>query len=56
MFSVESNTAEAGLQELWAVYQRLDEKERALLLEIARVFGGSGRGGSNTEQKSAQPK
>jgi hypothetical protein len=30
------------MQEVWAIYQRLGEKERALLLEVARVFAGTG--------------
>ncbi|MFN8440696.1 MAG: hypothetical protein U0175_08010 [Caldilineaceae bacterium] len=38
MFNAESSAVETGMQELWAVYQRLGEKERALLLEVARAF------------------
>lgn len=42
MFNTESDAVETGMQALWAVYQRLGEKERALLLEVARTFDGSG--------------
>lgn len=42
MFSPESSAVEAGMQALWAAYQKLGEKERALLLEVAKVFAGSG--------------
>jgi hypothetical protein len=38
MFNAESSAVEPGMQEVWAVYQRLGNKERALLLEVARVF------------------
>jgi transcriptional regulator with XRE-family HTH domain len=41
MFNTESNAVETGMQEVCAVYQRLADKERALLLEIARAFAGS---------------
>jgi hypothetical protein len=41
MFNTESNAVEPGMQEIWAIYQRLGDKERALLLEIARAFAGS---------------
>jgi len=27
---------------LWAAYQQLGEKERALLVEVAKAFAGSG--------------
>lgn len=40
MFNAESSAVETGMQELWAVYQRLGEKERALLLEVAKTFEG----------------
>ncbi|MEZ4861228.1 MAG: hypothetical protein R3C14_07975 [Caldilineaceae bacterium] len=42
MFNTESNAVEPGMQEVWATYQRLGEKERALLLEVARAFVGTG--------------
>ncbi|CAN5384552.1 hypothetical protein BH10CHL1_BH10CHL1_45190 [soil metagenome] len=42
MFNPESSAIEMGMQELWAAYQKLGEKERALLLEVAKVFAGSG--------------
>lgn len=42
MFNAESSAVETGMQELWAVYQRLDDKERALLLDVAKVFAGAG--------------
>ncbi len=38
MFNAESSAVEPGMQEVWAVYQRLGDKERALLLEVARAF------------------
>ncbi|MCE7984608.1 MAG: hypothetical protein DYG89_25830 [Caldilinea sp. CFX5] len=40
MFNAESSAVATGMQEVWAVYQRLGDKERALLLEVARVFEG----------------
>jgi len=42
MFNIESDAVAIGMQEVWALYQRLGEKERALLLEVARKFDGSG--------------
>ena len=42
MFNAASSAVEPGMQEVWAVYQRLGDKERALLLEVARVFAGTG--------------
>ena len=42
MFNPESSAVEPGMQALWAVYQHLGEKERALLLEVARAFVSSG--------------
>lgn len=42
MFNIESDTVETDMQALWAVYQRLGEKERALLLEVAKTFDGAG--------------
>jgi transcriptional regulator with XRE-family HTH domain len=42
MFNTDSNAVGAGMQEVWALYQRLGDKERALLLEVARAFDGSG--------------
>lgn len=42
MFNPELNTVETGLPELGVVYQKLGEKERALLVEIARTFAGLG--------------
>ena len=42
MFNTESSAVETDMQALWAVYQRLGEKERALLLEVARTFDGAG--------------
>jgi hypothetical protein len=42
MFNAASSAVEPGMQEVWAVYQRLGEKERALLLEVARAFAGTG--------------
>lgn len=41
MFNAESSAVETGMQELWAVYQRLGAKERALLVEVAKVFEGN---------------
>ena len=41
MFNTESSAVEPGMQEVWAVYQRLGEKEQALLLEVARTFESS---------------
>jgi len=41
MFNTESTAVGTGVQEVWAVYQRLGDKERALLLEVARAFDGS---------------
>ena len=40
MFNATSSAVEPGMQEVWAVYQRLGDKERALLLEVARAFAG----------------
>lgn len=40
MFNTASGAVDMGMQEVWAVYQRLGEKERALLLEVARAFAG----------------
>lgn len=40
MFNPASSAVEPGMQALWAVYQQLGEKERALLLEVARAFAG----------------
>ncbi|MFN8491876.1 MAG: helix-turn-helix transcriptional regulator [Caldilineaceae bacterium] len=40
MFNPASSAGESGLQALWAVYRQLGEKERALLLEVARAFAG----------------
>ncbi|MFN8491879.1 MAG: hypothetical protein U0350_30035 [Caldilineaceae bacterium] len=40
MFNPASSAVEPGLQALWAVYQQLGEKERALLLGVARAFAG----------------
>lgn len=42
MFNAASSAVAPGIQEVWAVYQRLGDKERALLLEVARVFAGTG--------------
>jgi len=42
MFNAESSAVETGMQEVWAVYQRLGDKERVLLLEVARAFAGTG--------------
>jgi len=42
MFNAESGAVDAGMQELWSVYQRLGDQERALLLEVARAFAGEG--------------
>ena len=42
MFNAESSAVKTGLQALGAVYQRLGEKERALLLEVAKTFDGAG--------------
>lgn len=42
MFNAESSAVEPGMQEVWVVYQRLGEKERVLLLEVARAFAGAG--------------
>lgn len=42
MFNPASSAVEPGLQALWAVYQQLGEKERALLLGVARAFVGIG--------------
>lgn len=39
MFTAESSAVDTGMQEVWAVYQRLGEKERSLLLEVAQAFG-----------------
>jgi hypothetical protein len=33
MFTAESNAVETGMQEIWAIYQRLGDKEKVLLLE-----------------------
>ncbi len=41
MFNPESSAVETGMQELWSVYQRLGEKERSLLLEVAKSFSSS---------------
>ena len=41
MFNTESSAVGTGMQEVWAIYQRLGDKERALLLEVARTFDGS---------------
>jgi transcriptional regulator with XRE-family HTH domain len=41
MFNTESGAVEPGMQEVWAVYQRLGDKEQALLLEVARAFAGT---------------
>ncbi|MCE7984605.1 MAG: XRE family transcriptional regulator [Caldilinea sp. CFX5] len=41
VFNAASSAVETGMQEMWAVYQRLGEKERALLLEVARTFAGA---------------
>lgn len=41
MFNPESSAVETGMQALWAVYQQLGEKERTLLLEVAKAFVGS---------------
>ena len=41
MFNTESRPVEPGMQEVCAVYQRLGAKERALRLEVARVFAAS---------------
>lgn len=35
------SAVETGMQALSAVYQRLGEKERALLLEVAKTFDGA---------------
>lgn len=40
MFNPASSAVEPGMQALWAVYQQLGEKERALLLEVAKAFAG----------------
>jgi transcriptional regulator with XRE-family HTH domain len=42
MFNAESSAVDGGMQELWVVYQKLSEKERSLLVEIARTFAGLG--------------
>jgi|GEM_PF-3487553 len=42
MFSPESSAVGTGMQALWAAYQQLGEKERALLVEVAKAFAGSG--------------
>ncbi len=42
MFNPESSAVGTGMQALWAAYQQLGQKERALLLEVARTFGGAG--------------
>jgi len=42
MFNAASGAVEPRMQEVWAVYQRLGDKERALLLEVARAFAGTG--------------
>jgi len=41
MFNTASSAVETGMQELWALCQRLGDQERALLLEVARTFVGS---------------
>lgn len=41
MFNAESSAVEPGMQEVWAIYQRLGDKEQALLLEIDRAFMGA---------------
>ena len=41
MFNVTSSAMATGMQEVWAVYQRLGDKERALLLAVARAFVGT---------------
>ena len=38
MFNLESSAVVTGMQALWAAYQRLGEKERALLVEVAKAF------------------
>lgn len=42
MFNPASSAVESEMQALWAVYQQLGEKERALLVEVAKAFAGSG--------------
>ncbi len=41
MFNGQFDTKETAIQELWAIYERLGEKERALLVEVGKLFDHS---------------